>query len=98
LCGGGQGPAFGAPAGRVRGESRDPTDHTIDTKGTPMSGEKDQIQGRVKQAAGELIDDDELHREGERDEAAGKLKEKAGEVKEHVEDAIDAVKDRMNKD
>ena len=63
-----------------------------------MSGEKDQIQGRVKQAAGELVDDDELHREGERDEAAGKLKEKVGDVKDHVEDAIDSFKDRMNKD
>lgn len=63
-----------------------------------MSGEKDQIQGRVKQATGELLDDDEMRREGERDEAAGKVKDKVDKAKDHVKDAIDNVKDRMNKD
>ena len=47
-----------------------------------MSGEKDKITGRVKQAAGDLADDDDLKREGERDEAAGKVKDKVGDAKD----------------
>ena len=31
-----------------------------------MSGEADQMKGRVKQAAGDLADDDDLKREGKR--------------------------------
>lgn len=61
-----------------------------------MSGEKDKIEGRVKQAAGALTDDDELQREGERDETAGKVKDTVDKAKGHVEDAIDAVKDKIN--
>lgn len=61
-----------------------------------MSGEKDKVEGRVKQAAGALTDDDELQREGERDEAAGKLKDTVDKAKGHVDDAIDAVKDKIN--
>lgn len=61
-----------------------------------MSGEMDQIKGRVKQAAGDLTDDRDLEREGERDETAGKLKEKVGDVKDKLDDAIDKVKDKVN--
>ncbi|HZI44321.1 MAG TPA: CsbD family protein [Ilumatobacter sp.] len=61
-----------------------------------MSGEADQMKGRVKQAAGDLADDDDLKREGKRDEAAGKVKEKVDDVKDQVDDAIDAVKDKAN--
>ena len=62
-----------------------------------MSGEMDQVKGRVKQAAGDLTDDRDLEREGERDEAAGKLKEKVEDVKDQVDDAIDTVKDKANR-
>ena len=61
-----------------------------------MSGEMDQVKGRVKQAAGDLTVDSDLQREGERDEAAGKLKEKVEDVKDQVDDAIDTVKDKAN--
>lgn len=61
-----------------------------------MSGEKDKVTGRLKQAAGSLTDDDELEREGERDEAAGKVKEKVSDVKDQVDDAVDSVKDKFN--
>ena len=47
-----------------------------------MSGEMDQVKGRVKQAAGDLTDDRDLKREGQRDEAAGKLKDKVDDVKD----------------
>lgn len=62
-----------------------------------MSGEMDQMKGRVKQAAGDLTDDRDLKQEGERDEAAGKLKDKVDDVKDKVDDAIDKVKDKANR-
>jgi uncharacterized protein YjbJ (UPF0337 family) len=62
-----------------------------------MSGETDQMKGRIKQAAGDLADDPDLKREGKRDEAAGKLKEKVDDVKDEVDDAIDAIKDKANR-
>jgi uncharacterized protein YjbJ (UPF0337 family) len=65
-------------------------------KGAPVSGETDQMKGRIKQAAGDLADDDDLKREGERDEAAGKVKDKVDDVKDKIDDAIDAVKDKAN--
>lgn len=61
-----------------------------------MSGQGDQIKGRMKQAAGDITDDDEMRDEGERDEAAGKMKEKVGDFKEKVEGAIDRAKDEVN--
>ena len=61
-----------------------------------MSGESDQLKGRLKKAAGDLTDDDNLRDEGERDEAAGKVKDKVGDVKDKVEDAIDSVRDKAN--
>ena len=61
-----------------------------------MSGEMDQVKGRVKQAAGDLTDDRDLQNEGKRDEAAGKVKDKVDDVKDSVDDAIDKVKDKAN--
>lgn len=50
----------------------------------------DDAKGRVKEAAGDLTDDDELKREGRTDRAAGGIKEKVG-------DAVDAVKDKLQR-
>lgn len=77
------------------------TGHGYEPSPTPrkelrVSGEADQMKGRIKQAAGDLADDDDLKREGQRDEGAGKLKEKVDDVKDQVDDAIDAVKDKAN--
>jgi len=66
-------------------------------KGAPVSGEMDQMKGRVKQAAGDLGDDDDLKREGKLDETAGKLKEKVGDAKDKVEDAIDDTKNKADR-
>lgn len=60
-----------------------------------MSGEKDKVVGRAKQAAGELTGDEELEAEGEVDEAAGSLKDKVGDAKKRISDAIDDVKERL---
>lgn len=61
-----------------------------------MSGAKDKMTGRAKQAAGDLTDDEELEREGEADETAGKAKDAMDDVKDGVNDAIDKAKDRFN--
>jgi uncharacterized protein YjbJ (UPF0337 family) len=60
-----------------------------------MSGESDQLKGRLKQAAGDLTDDDDLKREGKADEAAGKVKDGAEKVKDKAEDGVDRVKDAL---
>ena len=55
-------------------------------------GEKiDEAKGKAKQAAGDLSDDEELRREGKRDEAGAKVKEK-------VNDAVDSVKEKLDRD
>jgi uncharacterized protein YjbJ (UPF0337 family) len=48
----------------------------------------DEQKGRLKEAAGDLTDNDDLKREGKVDQAEGKVKEK-------VDDAADAVKERI---
>ena len=57
----------------------------------------DDIKGRVKEAAGDLTDNDRLKREGKLDQAGGKVKEFAGDVKDKVDDAVDAVKDKIDR-
>jgi uncharacterized protein YjbJ (UPF0337 family) len=47
----------------------------------------DDAKGRVKEAAGDLTNDDDLKREGQVDQATGKVKDK-------IDDASDAIKDR----
>jgi uncharacterized protein YjbJ (UPF0337 family) len=59
--------------------------------------EYDKVKGRVKQAAGALTDDDELRRSGEHDEKAGKVKEAVQHGKEKIDDAVDAVKERIDR-
>ena len=54
-----------------------------------MGEQMDQAKGRVKQAAGDLTDNDDLKDEGKADETSGKVKEKAN-------DAVDAVKDKID--
>ena len=52
---------------------------------------KDEAEGRVKEAAGDLTADEDLQREGKVDQAAGK-------AKEAVDDAGDKVKDALDRD
>ncbi|MGH1505380.1 MAG: CsbD family protein [Acidimicrobiales bacterium] len=61
-----------------------------------MSGETDQIAGRIKQAAGDLTNDEQLEREGETQENAGKLKDAVDDVKDKANDAIDKVMSKLN--
>jgi uncharacterized protein YjbJ (UPF0337 family) len=52
---------------------------------------KDEAEGRVKEAAGDLTGDKDLQREGKTDQAAGK-------AKDAVDDAADKAKDVLNRD
>jgi uncharacterized protein YjbJ (UPF0337 family) len=55
-----------------------------------MSQRGEDLKGRAKEAAGSLTDDDRLRREGKADQASAKVKEKA-------EDAVDAVRDKVDR-
>jgi len=54
-----------------------------------MSTRGEDAKGRVKEAAGSLTNDDDLRREGKADQASAKVKDKA-------EDAVDAVRDKVD--
>ena len=62
-----------------------------------MEHELDKAKGRIKKAAGDLTGNDELRCSGVADENAGKAKEAVQHGKEKVDDAIDAVKDRLDR-
>jgi uncharacterized protein YjbJ (UPF0337 family) len=66
-------------------------------KGQSMSN-KDEMTGRAKKALGDLADDDELRREGQTDEAAGKVKDALKTGKDKLDDAVDAVKEKVRGD
>lgn len=51
-----------------------------------MSGKKDEVKGRVKEAAGAITDNDDLRREGKIDQAAGKIKQAAEKAVEKVQE------------
>jgi len=55
-----------------------------------MGDKMDQAKGRAKEAAGDLSGDDDMKREG-------KVERASGEVKEKVEGAVDAVKDKLKR-
>jgi len=54
-----------------------------------MSERTEDMKGRAKEAAGSLTDNDDLRREGKVDQTSAKVKDKA-------EDAVDAVKDKVD--
>lgn len=55
-----------------------------------MSNRAEDLKGRAKEAAGSLTDDDEFRREGKVDQASAAVKDKA-------EDAVDAVRDKVDR-
>jgi uncharacterized protein YjbJ (UPF0337 family) len=63
-----------------------------------MEGKKDDIKGRVKEATGDLTDDDDLKREGKADQFGADIKEKAETAKDKVNEAVDDVKERFDRD
>jgi uncharacterized protein YjbJ (UPF0337 family) len=63
-----------------------------------MGSTFDDAKGRAKEAAGDVTDNDKLKREGKTDRAGAKVKDLAEDAKEKVENAVDAVKDKIHKD
>ena len=63
-----------------------------------MGGTADDMKGRAKEAVGDLTDNDDLQREGKADQAAGKVKDKLEVAKDWVEDKVDDVKQKMDRD
>jgi len=55
-----------------------------------MSAKAEDLKGRAKEAAGSLTNDDDLKREGKIDQASASVKDKAS-------DAVDAVKDKVDR-
>jgi uncharacterized protein YjbJ (UPF0337 family) len=49
---------------------------------------KDEAEGRIKEAAGDLTGDKDLQREGKVDQASGKAKDAIDEASEKAKDAI----------
>jgi uncharacterized protein YjbJ (UPF0337 family) len=58
---------------------------------------KDQVEGKVKQAVGDLTDNEELKKEGRADEKAGQAKELLETVKHKADELVDKVKDKLTK-
>ena len=63
-----------------------------------MSAETDQFKGKVKETVGVATDDRDLEREGKADQMGAKVKDAASALKSKVDDAVDAVKDRLHRD
>ena len=62
-----------------------------------MGSNADEAKGRLKEAAGTLTGDKDLEREGKLDRAGGAVKGKAEDAKDQVSDAVDAVKDKLDR-
>ena len=50
---------------------------------------KDEMEGRIKEAAGDLTDNKDLQREGKVDQAQGKAKDAIDDASEKAKDLID---------
>lgn len=62
-----------------------------------MDKDLDQAKGRIKKAAGDLMGDEELRREGRAQETAGKAKEAVRKVGDRMDDAIDDIRDAVDR-
>lgn len=60
-----------------------------------MSGTKDKLGGRIKEAAGALSDDDELRREGRNDQHVGGVKDKLHKAADKAGDLLDKGRDKI---
>jgi uncharacterized protein YjbJ (UPF0337 family) len=65
---------------------------------TTMGSEIDDMKGRAKEAMGDLTEDDDLKREGKADQLGAEVKEKAETAKNKVEETVDNVKERFDRD
>ena len=79
------------------GYARRPERHQPRRK-APTASKADDTKGRLKEAAGTLSGDKDLEREGKLDQAGGAVKKKAERAGDKVDDAVDAVKEKLDRD
>jgi uncharacterized protein YjbJ (UPF0337 family) len=63
-----------------------------------MGSGMDDMKGRAKEAAGDLTDNEDLKREGKADQIGAKIKEKAEMAKDKVDEAVDNLKEKFDRD
>ncbi len=56
-----------------------------------LTGNWNQVKGKLKQKYGNLTDDDLTYAEGKEDELIGRIQEKTGESKEKIKSYIDSL-------
>jgi len=61
-----------------------------------MTAQTDQFKGKVKETVGVATDRPDLEREGKADQMGAKVKDAAAAMKEKIDGAVDAVKERIN--
>jgi uncharacterized protein YjbJ (UPF0337 family) len=59
---------------------------------------KDQVEGKIKEAAGILTDDEKLQDEGKADQLAGDVKGVMHDVADKADEVIDDIKHAVEKD
>lgn len=62
-----------------------------------MGSRMDDMKGRAKEAVGDLTDDEDLKREGKADRIGADVKEKAEQAKDKANEAVDAVKEKFDR-
>jgi uncharacterized protein YjbJ (UPF0337 family) len=63
-----------------------------------MAMNKDQVEGKIKEAAGILTDDEKLQKEGKADQLAGDVKGVMHNVADKADEVIDDIKHAVEKD
>ena len=61
-------------------------------------GTVDKLKGKVEEIAGTVTGDDKKKAEGLMNQAIGKVKETASDVKEAIEDGVEKIKEKIDRD
>ena len=61
-------------------------------------GTVDKLKGRAEEIAGTVTGDDKKKAEGLMNQAIGKVKETASDVKEAIEDGVEKIKEKIDRD
>jgi uncharacterized protein YjbJ (UPF0337 family) len=63
-----------------------------------MGSGMDDMKGRAKEAAGDLTDNEDLKQEGKTDQFGATIKEKAEMAKDKVDEGVDNLKEKIDRD
>ena len=61
-------------------------------------GTVDKLKGKAEEIAGTVTGDDKKKSEGLMNQAIGKVKETASDVKEAIEDGVEKIKEKIDRD